>query len=95
MLSASDTASQRQSLFVSETVFSLCYVMLCYGMLCYVCLYQSVTTYRNYVYFLTYKHVFQILKAGVTDVLYTLSQECELLAIFRKEVYDNHFNDFL
>lgn len=90
MLSASDTASQRQSLFVSETVFSLCYVMVCY-----VCLYQSVTTYRDYVYFLTYKHVFQTLEAGVTDVLYTLSQECALLAIFRKEVYDNHFNDFL
>ena len=85
MLSASETSSQRQPLFVSETVFSLCYV----------CLYQSVTTYRDYMYFLTYKHVFQTLKAGMTDVLYTLSQECELLAIFRKEVYDNHFNDFL
>lgn len=85
MLSASDTASQGSRSW-SLKLFSL-YVMLC--------LYQSVTTYHDYVYFLTYKHVFQTLKAGMTDVLYTLSQECELLAIFRKEVYDNHFNDFL
>lgn len=82
----------RGSRSLSLKLFFL-YIMSCY--VCYVCLYQSVTTYHDYVYFLTYKHVFQILKAGVTDVLYTLSQECELLAIFRKEVYDNHFNDFL
>lgn len=77
MLSACDTTSQRQSLFVSEIVFFLCYV--CVYVCMYEYMYQSVTTYHKYVYFLTYKHIFQTLKAGMTDVLYTLSQECELL----------------